>query len=85
MNEIKNPFKAVKFLIDDGVFLELRDFQNDLWVITKHGEVWERELREWVHEPLPSSRSIEFLESTRLPYWEAVKEAEQLFLMKAHI
>lgn len=83
---MENPFRAVKYLIDDDgtcTYLELRDFQKDLWAITQSQNVWNYNKNQWEYEPLPSTRSAEFKKETRADFDFAVDTAIQLFKTEA--
>lgn len=51
----------------------------DKWKITQDDEFcYSDEERDFVYEPLPSSRTVEFLKSTRFSLEEAIKIVEEL-------
>jgi hypothetical protein len=68
--EIKRRYElATEFRLNDDLLISWRG--HDRWAITdRFGNVMLR-TGEWVYEPMPSSRTEEFIAATRFPLDEA--------------
>jgi len=69
--------QANRFKIADRIYVDLRDEEEDRWAVVSDGWVLDNE-NTWVREPMPSSRTDEFLERTRYSRTEAIAKAKAL-------
>jgi len=70
--------RATVFAMGDGVTVELvRGMDADRWAVRRMGRAVLNVDGQWEHEPLPSSRSDEFLARTRFDLETAWAMAEK--------
>lgn len=76
--------KPISYLINEDNFIKVEYRGKDKWAITNSDLVLNKH-NEWEYEPLPSSRTDEFIQRTRFDSAHAALEFYEQFSKKDHL